>query len=112
MEDEQLPRDLQELERMLASRALLEPSPELQRRVLADARLKLRAEQRRERWQFAVAVAVAVLIWMNLSMSATQATDFGFSRNEVRASRDSLEQMIAHLDQVAAELSPEQEGIK
>jgi hypothetical protein len=112
MENEQLPPELQELEHTLASRSLPEPSAELHQRILADVQVQLRAERRSDRWRFAVAVAAVVLIWMNLSMSATQATDFGFSRNVSRASGDSLEQMIAHLDQVAAELPPEQEGIK
>ena len=37
----------------------------------------LRAERTRDRWQFAAGLAAAVLLWMNLSMSASQATDFG-----------------------------------
>jgi hypothetical protein len=77
MEDRQLPSELLQLERDLANRSLSAASAGLRHKILDDVRRRLRAERSRNRWQFAAAVAAAALLWANLSMSATQATDFG-----------------------------------
>jgi hypothetical protein len=105
-----LPEDLRKLEDLLTERSRRQkPSESLRDRVFDELRGALpvdevltlpvaadvsidtsAAERRRNAWQFAIAVAVVVLFWMNLSMSATQATDFGF-RRAVSSSSDSVE---------------------
>jgi hypothetical protein len=75
----------------------------LRHRVLDDVRSRLRHEQSQSRWQFAAAVAAAAMLWMNLSLSATQATDFG-----LRPSRpsESIETIARQIEQLAPDLSP------
>jgi hypothetical protein len=104
MGDMQLPSDLEQLERDLAERWLPAASSNLRERVLTDLRTRLRAERSRSRWQFALAVAATVLLWMNLSMSATQATDFGFHPGEPA---ESVETIAKQIEQLVPELSPE-----
>jgi hypothetical protein len=76
MEDYPLPRDLHRLERDLAARPRSDPPVELRRRVMADVRAELRGRGLRNGWPFAAAVAAAALLWINLSLSATLATDY------------------------------------
>lgn len=104
MDNGQLPSDLQQLEVDLGNRSLPKPSDNLRQRVLDDLRTRLRSERSRSRWQFAAALAATVLLWMNLSMSATQATDFGLRRREPT---ESVETMAKQIAQLAPELSPE-----
>jgi hypothetical protein len=78
MEPWELSPELQRLERDMAHRPLPEAPARLRQRVLDDLGSRRRTELARDRWQFAAAVAAAALLWLNLSMSATQATDFGF----------------------------------
>jgi hypothetical protein len=101
MQDWELPDELQQLERDLAERSRRKASDSLRPRVLGDLRTRLRAERTRARWQFALAVAVVVLVWLNLSMSATQATDFG-----LRPARpgESIEVVADRIRQLAPEL--------
>jgi hypothetical protein len=103
MDDYQLPSDLQQLERDLADRWLPAASAGLRQRVLDDLPTRLRAERSRSRWQFAAAVAATVLVWMNLSMSATQATDFGLRPNEPT---ESIETTARQIEQLVPEFSP------
>ncbi len=84
MNDPGLPRELEHLERALARRPCPEPSAGLRDRVLrtVEAELALaaprRAESLRNRsggWlSFAAATVATVLVWVNLSMSAANAT--------------------------------------
>ena len=85
MNESELPDELGRLERELAERPCPEPSADLRSRVLRLVEAELdgaglrRAEPARPRagWlSFAVATAAAVLIWINLSMSAANATSF------------------------------------
>jgi hypothetical protein len=78
MDNEPLSAELEQLESALCRRSLPTVPSGLRHRVLDDLQSRLRREQSQSRWQFAAAVAVAAMIWMNLSLSATQATDFGF----------------------------------
>jgi hypothetical protein len=80
----------------------------LQQRVLGDVRSKLRAKRRQTNLQFAAAVAAAALLWMNLSMSATQATDFGFRRSLTNESSESIETVAQQIRQLAPQFSPEE----
>ncbi len=77
MDDNQLPAELQQLERELAGRPRPVPPAELRRRVIDGARAELRRNGSRNGWTFAAAVAAAVVVWINLSMSATLGTDYG-----------------------------------
>lgn len=77
MENEQLPPELEQLERDLADRPRLDPPAELRQRVIGGVRAELRRDGPRNGWAFAAAVAAVVLVWLNLSLSATLATDCG-----------------------------------
>ncbi len=74
MKDTDLPSELGRLERELAERPRPAVPPALRRRVLAAVPVELRRQQRRARWAFAAQVAAAALLWLNLSLSATTAT--------------------------------------
>jgi hypothetical protein len=102
MEDLQLPPELQKLERDLVGRTVPEWSANLRSRVLDDMRARLRVERSRSRWQFALAVAATVLIWINLSMSATQATDY---RLRTDGDGQSIEKLSDEIRRLAPELS-------
>jgi hypothetical protein len=105
MDDWQLPPELQQLERDLANRSRHRASDDLRPRILGDLRSRLRAERSRARWQFALAVAVVVLVWLNLSMSATQATDFGLRLN---GPSQPLESIAEQVQRLVPEFSPEE----
>jgi hypothetical protein len=105
MEDWQLPSELQRLERDLANRSLSAASIGLRQRVLDDARSRLRAERSRDRWQSAATVAAAALLWLNLSMSATQATDFDLRPKWPAESTGAIAEQVR---QLAPEISPEE----
>jgi hypothetical protein len=84
MNEPELPPELERLERALARRPCPGPSAELRDRVLRtiEAELVLAAPGQAESartgsggWlRFAVATAATVLVWVNLSMSAANAT--------------------------------------
>jgi hypothetical protein len=105
MQDWQLPDELQQLERDLAERPRRKASNDLRPRILGDLRGRLGAERTRARWQFALAVAVVVLVWLNLSMSATQATDFGLRLNRPS---ESIETIAGRVHQLAPEFSEQE----
>lgn len=98
----QLPSELQQLESDLSNRSLGEVSATLRRKVLDDVRSQLRIERSHARWQFAAAVAAVVLVWMNLSMSAIQATDFGFRCHEPS---ESIETIVQRIQQLVPDIS-------
>ena len=103
MEDWELPAELQQLERDLGNCSLGDASTRLRQRVLDDVRSRLLAERSRSRWQFAAAVAAVAMVWMNLSMSATQATDFGFRRS---GPTESVKTIAQQMQRVMPEFFP------
>jgi len=103
MDQWQLSTELQELERALAGRPLPGPSAELRQKVLGDVRRRVPSERGRSRWRFAVAVAAGVVFWLNLSLVATRATDFGFRQN---VPGESIETTCRQIERLLPELSP------
>jgi len=75
MEDRQLPEELERIEQELIDRPSLRPPDDLRERVSDAVRAELQRKRPGDRWAFAAAVAAAVVVWINLSLSATQATD-------------------------------------
>jgi hypothetical protein len=72
-----LPPELRRLEQELATRSRGQPSAQLKERCLGSLRIELRRQQASSRWAFAVGTAATVLVGLNLSLSASQATDYG-----------------------------------
>jgi hypothetical protein len=123
MEEWRLSAELEELERALAARALPGPSADLRERVLGDVRVPLLAcpavlhppqdtagqassgTRGRARWQFALAVAAGVMLWLNLSLAATRATDFGL---RLHGPGESIETACRQIEQLVPELSPQE----
>jgi hypothetical protein len=104
MEDPQFPSELQQIERDLANCFSSAASGDLRQRVLNDVRSRLRAERSWGARQFALAVAAVALLWINLSISATQATDFDFRPKRPAESVAAIAQQIRKL---MPEFSPE-----
>jgi hypothetical protein len=102
-EDFPLPPELQGLEQRLAARPRPQPSSRLKEQVLGSLRSELRRSQGGARWAFAVAVAATVLLWLNLSLSATQATDFGL---RLDGRRQPVEPIAAEIRQLLPDLPP------
>ena len=80
MNSDRLPPELQRLERELAARPRPQPSADLRDRIVGQmqsalVRNGLVREGSRNRWTFVVALAISVMLWMNLSLSATRATE-------------------------------------
>ncbi len=105
MEDSQFPSELQQIERDLANCFLSVTSADLRQRVLNELRSRLRAERSRDAWQFAAVVAAAALLWINLSISATQATDFDL---RPKGPAESVTAIAQQIRQLLPELSPEE----
>ena len=105
MELWELSSELQQLERDLAQRPLPGASAHLRQRILDDLCSRRRTELARDRWQFAAAVAAAALLWMSLSMSATQATDFGL---RPAGPSDSIEPTARQIRQLVPEFPVEE----
>ena len=61
----------------MAARPGGRPSAQLKQRCLDGLRTELRRHPSENRWAFAVAAAATVLVGLNLSLSASQATDCG-----------------------------------
>ena len=77
MEEKQLSPELQRLERLLADRPMPDTPAALRGRVLGGIRVELCRNRLHDRWKFTAAMAATVVLWINLSLSATQATDYG-----------------------------------
>jgi hypothetical protein len=105
MEPWELSPELQQLERDLAHRPLPGAPAVLRQRILDDLGSRRRTERARDRWQFAAAVAAAALLWLNLSMSATQATDFGF---RPAGPSDSIEPTARQIGRLVPEFSADE----
>ena len=97
MENYHLPADLQQLERDLAGRPRPDPPAELRQRVIQGVRAELQGNGSGNRWTFAAGVAAAVVVWVNLSMSATLATDYGSRPTSPRLQVDKLAEQIQQL---------------
>lgn len=103
-----LPNELRQLEEELIASRSSEPSTELRDRVLGEVQhalaVELRASRRQSRWAFAVSVAASVLVWINMSISATTATDCRVSLASTAAEMDRL---AAAIHELLPELSAE-----
>ena len=102
MEDWTLPPELQQLERDLCCRSLPDASGDMRYNVIKEVRGLMQNEARRSRWQFGIGVAAAALLWLNLSISATQATNFGLQRHE---NGQSIEAMAVEIQRLVPEIS-------
>jgi hypothetical protein len=65
-------------------------------------RLELRSQRKRARWSYAALAAGAVLLWINLSLSATRATDYRLLPKDPPAA---VEALAAEIQQLAPEVS-------
>jgi hypothetical protein len=104
-EDFPLPPELAPLEQELAARPRGQPSAQLKERCLHSLRAELRRQQAGSRWAFAVAVAATVLVGLNLSLSASQATDFGF---QLDGRQQSVERTAEEIRRLLPDLSPQE----
>lgn len=131
MTDEQLPSELERLEQELVARSRPMPSAALRQRVLDELRVELASpvesvdvdgrrgrhadptafgnknelrprQQKGSLWAFAAGLAAVALLWLNLSMSATQATDFHL---RIDGDGQSIDTVLAELQQLVPELS-------
>jgi len=103
MEDYPLPPELEQLERHLAARERSQPPRALKQQVLHGMRADLRRLQARSRWTFAAAMAATVLVWLNLSLCASQATDYGL---ELDGRHQSLGNDAEQIQQLFPDLPP------
>ena len=97
MDDLNLSPELERLERELAERPWEEPSAALRARVIGGARTELGRQRRQAGWAYAVAAAAAALVWINLSLTATRATDYRLAPGEPDAAVDALACQIREL---------------
>ncbi len=102
MDETQLPAELEELERGLSSYPRRAPTAELRARVLDSMGLEFRRRRRRARRNFAAIAVGAAMLWMNLSLSATRATDYRLSPKYSPAAVDAL---AAEIQQLMPEVS-------
>ncbi|MGA2619110.1 MAG: hypothetical protein ABSF26_15990 [Thermoguttaceae bacterium] len=104
-DDWRLPPELERLARDLAGRPRVEPPPGLKPRVMHGLRADLKRQPPGVGWAFPLAAAAAALVWLNLSLAATRATDYGLrpaqSGPPVAADSRQIEQLLI-------ELSPEE----
>jgi hypothetical protein len=103
IEDSQLPPELQRLERALLALPREQPSSQLKERCLNGLRAELGRPQSGSRWAFTIAIAASVLLGLNLSLSATQSTDFGL---RLDARQQSLEKTAAEIRRLLPDVSP------
>jgi hypothetical protein len=101
----ELPSELRQIEQDLIARSRSRAVEDLRPRILGDLRSRLRAERLRAHWQFALAVAVVVLVWLNLSISATQATDCGL---RLHGPSGPIQTVADEIHRLVPDLSPEE----
>ena len=101
MEEYELPPELEQLQQDLAACWRPGPPADLRQRVIGGIRAELRRDRSRARWAFAAAMAAAALVWINLSLSATRATDyhlqFGSKRPPVEAAAEQIQQLLPEI---------------
>ena len=100
-----LPAELEQLELALFRRPLPGPSDGFRERVVSSVNVQLRQASRESGWGWVAALAAGVVLWMNLSMSATLATDFGL---EGRSRGPSIEELAEEIRTVFPEISEEE----
>ncbi len=105
VEPTDLPAELEQVELELSRRPRPEPSAGLRERVVASVNVQLRRESRPSGWGWVAALAAVVLLLMNLSMSATLATDFGL-KDAVRGR--SIEERAEEIRAAFPEITEEQ----
>lgn len=86
------------------------PSPGFSDRCLATIPLGaiVPSHDNRSNWRFAEALAIAALVWINLAMSASLATDYGFQRNAIAEPNESVETIAERIQGLAPELSAQE----
>lgn len=104
-EDYPLPSELRRIEQLLSARPLPRHSENMKERFLSDARSELRRQKGRARWAFAASMAASVLVWLNLSISASQATDYGIS---LQSPQQSVEEIAGEIRQLLPDISPQE----
>ena len=102
MDNRQLPAELEALQRELRERQPTHLPADLRGRVIGGVRAELARERSRGQWTFAAAVAAAAVIWINLSISATQSTDFGL---DFRGEPPSVETVAEQIQRTLPEIS-------
>jgi hypothetical protein len=104
-EDFSLSPELQRVEQDLAARRRAEPSGQLKEQCLRTLRAELRRQATRSRWTFALAAAASVLVGLNLSLSASQATDYGF---QLDGRQRSVQRTAEEIRRLLPEVSPQE----
>jgi hypothetical protein len=105
MENPELPRELERLQRVLACGPQPEPSAALRRRVLRGVRTGLRSQRVLPRWRFAAAFATTLLAGLGLSLGVLQATVFAIQQHELSPS---VCEVAKRLQQLSPGLSEEE----
>jgi hypothetical protein len=102
-DDFPLPSELRRIEQLLSARPSPRHSEKMKERFLSDAKAELRRQKTLARWAFAAAMAASVLVWLNLSLSAAQATDYGIS---LQSPQQSVEQLAGEIRQLLPDIAP------
>jgi hypothetical protein len=105
VESFQLPPELEQLERLLASGPRPEPPAALRRRVLGSVGFELHRESLSPRWRFAAAFAATLLVGLGLSLGVLQATSFAL---QPRPSPPSVYEIARRLQELSPALSREE----
>ncbi len=105
MEHNQLPPELEQLERSLANGPRLEPSSGLRQRVLRGVHAELARDGLLPRWQFAASAAAAVFIWLSLSLAITQMINSALAQPR---SQQPVGELARQIQRRLPELSPEE----
>jgi hypothetical protein len=109
-EDFSLSPELQRVEQDLAARRRAEPSGQLKEQWLRTLRAELRRQAARSRWTFALAAAASVLVGLNLSLSASQATDYGFQLDgrQLDGRQPSVQTTAEEIRRILPEVPPQE----
>lgn len=103
MENSSLPPELLRLEQQLAARPRPQPRAGQKLRFVQSVRAELYRQRAGARWAFAAAVAASALVWLNLSLSASQATDCGL---RLADGAESIETTADEIRRLVPELPP------
>lgn len=105
MADSQLPKELEQLEYVLAHRPHEDPPAELRSSVMDAMQVELRRQRPRTGWWTLAAMAAAAVLWLNLSLSATNATDGHLS---AQGSQQPLRTLAGQIRELLPEISSEE----
>jgi hypothetical protein len=100
-----LPPDLEQIERELAARPRSWPDAGLKERCVQQLRVELRGPGSGSRWSLVAATAAALLVGLNLSLSATQATDFGL---HIGSQQQSVQRAAEEIRQLLPDVPPKE----